>query len=252
MSAGSTHTDHACPAGAAFVSNTLMSDEESDWSPIHDVVFNGRILTLQKLITQGVCVNLSTLDRLSPLHTACMQGHTHCAKFLVENGANVNSSTVDGRTALTEACSKGHVACVLLLLQHGASPQGRDWSSSPIHWAAAKGHPECVKALVQHRADVDQHIDKLGSPLHLACTSQQLSTVRKLLQLGANVNRDVAGESPLHTAARLSSPELVSVLLDHGADRLLVNSEGKRPLDLTSPDSETWRLLKEAGGSQTK
>uniref|UniRef100_A0A8C6LB08 Uncharacterized protein n=1 Tax=Nothobranchius furzeri TaxID=105023 RepID=A0A8C6LB08_NOTFU len=193
-------------------------DEESDWSPIHDVVFNGRILTLQKLITQ------------------------------------VNSSTVDGRTALTEACSKGHVACVLLLLQHGASPQGRDWSSSPIHWAAAKGHPECVKALVQHRADVDQHIDKLGSPLHLACTSQQLSTVRKLLfsPSGANVNRDVAGESPLHTAARLSSPELVSVLLDHGADRLLVNSEGKRPLDLTSPDSETWRLLKEAGGSQTK
>lgn len=64
------------------------------------------------------------------------------------------------------------------------------------------------------------------------------------------MNKSVSGESPLHIAARLSSPELVSVLLDHGADRFLGNSEGKRPLDLAPPDSLTERLLRQAGGSQ--
>ncbi|KAM6934031.1 ankyrin repeat and SOCS box protein 9-like [Xenentodon cancila] len=239
----------ACQSGPVFFSNPLMSDVESDWSPIHDAAFNGRVVTLQRLVAQGVCVNLNTLDQVSPLHGACLQGRAACAKILVENGANVNGSTKDGQTALMEACARGHVTCVSLLLQHGADPLGTGPSGSALHRAAAEGHPECIEPLVQHGADVDQHVDQLGSPLHVACAGQRLSTVRKLLQLGANVNRSVDGcDSPLHVAARLSSPELVSVLLDHGADRLLTNAEGKRALDLASAESPAGRLLREAGG----
>nr|XP_046260537.1 ankyrin repeat and SOCS box protein 9-like isoform X2 [Scatophagus argus] len=195
-----------------FFSNPLMSDAESDWSPIHDAAFNGRVLALQKLIAQ------------------------------------VNSSTVDGQTPLSEACAQGHATCASLLLQHGATPLGTSLSSSPIHRAAAKGHPECIEPLVQHGADVDQYIEQSGPPLHTACSNQHLSTVKKLLELGASVNSSVSGDSPLHIAARLSSPELVSVLLDHGANHSLRNSEGKLPLDLVPPDSLVERLLRQAGG----
>ncbi|XP_028248770.1 ankyrin repeat and SOCS box protein 9-like [Parambassis ranga] len=240
--------DTACHSGPVFFSNRLMSDVESDWSPIQDAAFNGRVLTLQRLIAQGLCVNLNTLDNVSPLHGACMQGNTACAKLLMENGAHVNTSTVDGQTALTEACAQGHVSCVSLLLQHGASSVGTSQASSPIHRAAAKGQSECIELLVQYGADVDQHIDALGSPLRVACSNQHISTVKKLLQLGANVNRCESGDSPLHVAAGLSSPELVSLLLDHGADRLLMNSEGKQPLDLAPSNSQAERLLREAGG----
>ncbi|CAG5865666.1 unnamed protein product [Menidia menidia] len=300
--------DGAGQSGAVFFSNPLMSDVESDWSPVHDAAFNGRVLNLQRLIAQGACVNLNTLDQVSPLHGACVQGHTACAKLLLESGANVNSSTLDGHTALSEACARGNLTCVSLLLQHGASPLGAGRSNPPLHSAAAEGqrshstaparmvragimqrrqnaptvskrcwspggfsepltppltlspgHPECVEALVRHGADVDQHVEHLGSPLHVACSNRRLDTVRKLLQLGrmrsrsealtglsgpdlsissgARVDGRVSGDSPLHVAARLSSPELVSVLLEHGADRLLLNSEGKRPLDLAPPGS---------------
>ncbi|KAM9347491.1 ankyrin repeat and SOCS box protein 9-like [Symphorus nematophorus] len=256
MSAGHEETprDSTCQSGSVvFFSNPLMSDVESDWSPIHDAAFNGRVLTLQRLIAQGACVNLSTLDQVSPLHGACMQGHVACTKLLVENGANVNSSTVDGKTPLSEACAQGHVSCVSLLLQHGATPSGSSQSSSPIHRAAAEGHPECIEHLVLHGADVDQYIDQSGFPLHVASSNQHLSTVKKLLQLGASVNSSLSGESssgdlPLHIAARLSSPELVSVLLDHGANSFLRNSEGKRPLDLAAPNSLVEKLLRQAGG----
>ncbi|XP_019945347.1 ankyrin repeat and SOCS box protein 9-like isoform X1 [Paralichthys olivaceus] len=250
MSAGHKETprDTTCQTGTVvFSSNPLMSDVESDWSPIHDAAFNGRVLTLQKLITQGICVNLNTLDRVSPLHGACVQGHEACVKLLMENGADVNGSTVDGKTPLTEACARGHMTCVSLLLQHGATPVGTSHSSSPIHRAAAKGHPECIAPLVQHGADVDQYIEQSGSPLHVACSNQHPSTVRKLLQLGAGVNNSVSGDSPLHIAARLSHPELVSLLLDHGADRSLRNPEGQRPLDLAPPNSLAERLLRQAG-----
>ncbi|KAM3607069.1 uncharacterized protein V6R79_001470 [Siganus canaliculatus] len=255
MSAGpeETQRNSPCQSGTAvFFSNPLMSDAESDWSLIHDAAFNGRVLTLQRLIAQGACVNLSTLDQVTPLHGACMQGHIACAKLLMENGANVNSSTVDGQTPLSEACARGHVTCVSLLLQHGASPSGSSQTSSPIHRAATKGHLECIEPLVQHGADVDQYIDPSGFPLHAACSNQHLGAVRKLLQLGASVNSSVSGDSPLHIAARLSSPELVSLLLDHGARGSLRNSEGKQPLDLAPSGSLVEKLLRQAGGTQPK
>lgn len=66
---------------------------------------------------------------------------------------------------------------------------------------------------------------------------------------GACANSSVSGELPLHVAARLSSPALVSVLLEHGADRSLRNSEGKRPLELAAPGSPAERLLRQDGGS---
>uniref|UniRef100_A0A8C3G3F9 SOCS box domain-containing protein n=1 Tax=Cyclopterus lumpus TaxID=8103 RepID=A0A8C3G3F9_CYCLU len=227
--------------------STLMSF--SNVHPLHMFQFFLHVLCVCVCCSQGTCVNLNTLDQVSPLHGACSQGHVACAKLLVESGANVNGSTVDGQTPLSEACACGHVTCVSLLLQHGATPLGTSQTSSPIHRAAAKGHSECIQPLVQHGADVDQFIAQSGFPLHVACSHQHLSSVRKLLQLGATVNSRVSGASPLHIAAGLSDPEMVSVLLDHGADRCLRNSEGKQPVDVAPPNSLAERLLSQAGGA---
>ncbi|CAL8322258.1 unnamed protein product [Merluccius merluccius] len=156
----------------------------------------------------------------------------------------VNSATVDGTTPLSEACARGHKTCVSLLLQHGATPLGpAGHFCSPLHRAAAEGHLECVVALVEHGADVDQHAEHSGTPLCAAVANQHLNTARKLLQLRASANSSVDGESLLHTAARLSNPELVSVLLDHGADGSARNLQGKRPVDLAPPNSLVQRML---------
>nr|XP_057938265.1 ankyrin repeat and SOCS box protein 9-like [Doryrhamphus excisus] len=246
MSGGREETPPGSQSQAAvFFSNPLMSDVESDWAPIHDAAFNGRVLNLHRLIAQGARVNLSTLDRVTPLHGACIAGHASCAKLLLQNGAHVNSVTLNGQTALSEACSRGHVTCVSLLLRHGASTSGSD---APMHAAAAKGYPECIESLAEHGADLDYNIDQSGAPLHVACSNQQMTTVRKLLHLGASANSRGSGESPLHIAARLSNPDMVSVLLNHGADASMRNPDGKRPLDLAPPDSAVERLLRQSGG----
>lgn len=51
-------------------------------------------------------------------------------------------------------------------------------------WRLSPGRPECIELLVQRGADVDQNIDGVGTPLHVACSNQHLSSVEKLLQLG--------------------------------------------------------------------
>lgn len=90
----------------------------------------------------------------------------------------------------------------------------------------------------------------------LSCDVQHLGDVRTSRLFGpfslsgASVNHSVSGELPLHIAARLSNPELLSLLLDHGADRSLRNQEGKKPLDLAPPHSLAEKLLRQAGGIQ--
>ncbi|KAJ8415115.1 hypothetical protein AAFF_G00008130 [Aldrovandia affinis] len=232
-----------------YFSNPLMSDVESDWSPLHDAAYHGRLLSVRTLIGQGTCVNLVSLDRVSPLHVACLQGHTACAKLLIDHGANVDVTTVDRKTPLSDACARGQVTCVRLLLQHGATPHGPTDSASPIHQAAVKGHTECLEALVQQGADVDRWSEHLGTPLYTACTNQHLSMAKKLLQHGADVNSGKGGDSPLHVGARLGQPELVAALLDHGANPSARDTAGNRPVDCAAPNSATETLLTQRGGT---
>ncbi|XP_041128587.1 ankyrin repeat and SOCS box protein 9-like isoform X2 [Polyodon spathula] len=233
-------------SGGNYFSNPLMSDFASDWSPVHDAALHGRLLALKTLIDQGSSVNLLTLDQVSPLHQACVGGNAACAKLLIEKGAKVNSVTIDWNTPLFNACVSGNVACVNLLLQHGAKPQAECHLSSPIHEAASRGHTECLEALLHHGADIDHNIKHLGTPLYVACTKQNLESVKKLLELGANLNTE--GDTPLHAAVRASKPDLVQLLLDHGADVKAKNTEGKEPLDLAAPSSEARRILMQRGG----
>ncbi|KAJ8350691.1 hypothetical protein SKAU_G00258210 [Synaphobranchus kaupii] len=234
---------------ATYLSNPRMSDIESDWSPLHDAAYHGRQLSVRTLIDQGAGINLVTLDRLSPLHAACLRGHTACARLLIDHGANINTTTVDGNTPLSDACTGGHLFCVRLLLQRGATPQGPTDSTSPIHQAAAKGHMECLEALVQQGADVDRWSEYLGTPLYTACTNQHLSTVKKLLQLGASVNSGKGGDTPLHLGARQSCPELVTTLLDHGANASTRDTAGNRPEDVAPPNSAAKTLLTQREGA---
>ncbi|XP_065771454.1 ankyrin repeat and SOCS box protein 9 isoform X2 [Muntiacus reevesi] len=237
------------PPDMRLLSNPLMGDIVSDWSPVHEAAIHGRLLSLRSLINQGWPVNLITADRVSPLHEACLGGHPSCANMLLRHGAQVNGVTVDWHTPLFNACVSGSHECVNLLLQYGASPYAVSDLASPIHEAAKRGHMECIESLVAHGADIDQNISHLGTPLYLACENLQVACARKLLESGVNVNQGRGLDSPLHAVARASSGELVSLLLDFGADTQARNAEGKRPLELVPPESPLRQLLQREGPS---
>ncbi|XP_038658636.1 ankyrin repeat and SOCS box protein 9-like isoform X1 [Scyliorhinus canicula] len=226
-----------------YISNPLMGDTATDWSPLHDAAIHGRLVSLRQLISQGHSANLQTMNRVSPLHEACLGGHTACVKYLLENGAKVNIATVDWNTPLYNACYSGSEACVNLLLQQGAEPLGGCTLASPIHEAVKRGYTKCMTTLLNHGVPVDCSVTHLGTPLYVACENHQMDCVRNLLSSGAAVNISKNFESPLHVATRNSDTQLVNLLLEHGADTDAKNAEGKRPVDLALPNSPLEKLL---------
>lgn len=71
--------------------------------------------------------------------------------------------------------------------------------------------------------------------------------IRWLLERGADVNavrQDDLKATALMTAAKAGEVALVELLLEHGADPSLTNSEGQTALDLAS-DSAVKKLLRE-------
>ncbi|KAM4795081.1 ankyrin repeat and SOCS box protein 9 isoform 1-T2 [Rhinophrynus dorsalis] len=215
-----------------YISNPLMSDCISDWSLIHEASLHGRQVALNKLINQGFSVNLITADQVSPLHEACLGGHPACVNTLLKHGAQVNLPNIDWKTPIFNACVSGNVACVNLLLQHGASPHAVCEVASPIHEASKRGHTECVELLTSAGVSVQQYVKHLGSPLYVACKNQKLDTVKKLLELGANVNIGKDLDSPLHVAARNGNADLVNLLIDYGGNTQSRNAEEKHPSQL--------------------
>ncbi|XP_066574242.1 ankyrin repeat and SOCS box protein 5b isoform X1 [Amia ocellicauda] len=223
-----------------------FAEGQSSWadrSPLHEAASQGRLLALKTLLSQGYNVNTLTIDHVTPLHEACLGDHVSCARALIEAGANVNAITIDGVTPLFHACSCGSATCAELLLEHGAKPQADVCQPSPIHEASSKGKSNCVEALISWGADVDHDIPHLGTPLYVACASQQLQCTRKLLDGGANVQKGKFLDTPLHAAAQKNSTEIVKVLLDFGANINAKNVELKRPVEAAPPSSPAERFL---------
>ncbi|ERE65850.1 ankyrin repeat and SOCS box protein 9, partial [Cricetulus griseus] len=235
----------------------------SDWSPLHDAAIHGRLLTLRNLINQGWPVNIITADHVSPLHEACLRGHFSCASVLLSHGAQVNGIAIDWRTPLYNACLGGNHDCVTLLLDHGAAPHPESDLASPIHEAAKRGkslillfmewlgHVKCIESLADYGANIDYNISHLGTPLYIACKNQQLACAKKLLELGASVNKGKGLESPLHVVARMSFGELVYLLMDFGANVQARNAEGKRPVDLVPRESPVTEIFLEREGPES-
>uniref|UniRef100_A0A8C9J1C3 Ankyrin repeat and SOCS box protein 11 n=1 Tax=Panthera tigris altaica TaxID=74533 RepID=A0A8C9J1C3_PANTA len=170
----------------------------------------------------------------SPLHEAAAQGRLLALKTLI---AQVNGVTVHGATPLFNACRSGSAACVHVLLEVGAKAQLEAHLASPIHEAVKRGHRECMEILLANNVNIDQEVPQLGTPLYVACTYQRVDCVKKLLELGASVDRGQSLDTPLHSAARQSSVEVVHLLADYGAPLKCRNAEGKSALDLAGAKS---------------
>ncbi|XP_012494171.1 PREDICTED: ankyrin repeat and SOCS box protein 9 isoform X4 [Propithecus coquereli] len=217
---GSKPRGPADPPDTRLLSNPLMGDVVSDWSPMHEAAVHGCLLSLRNLISQGWSVNLVTADCVSPLHEACLGGHLSCANILLKHGA-----------------------------KHGASPHPESDLASPIHEAAKRGHVECVESLIAHGSNIDHNISHLGTPLYLACENQQIACAKKLLESGASVNQGRGLDSPLHAVARTCSGELARLLMDFGADTQAKNAEGKSPVELVPPESPLAQLFLQREGA---
>ncbi|XP_051631411.1 ankyrin repeat domain-containing protein 16 isoform X5 [Manacus candei] len=85
----------------------------------------------------------------------------------------------------------------------------------PIHEAASMGHGECVSFLLERGASVDCLKKADWTPLMMACTRKNLEVISSLVEHGANpLLRNKDGWNCFHIASREGHPEVLRYLLD--------------------------------------
>jgi ankyrin repeat protein len=145
-------------------------------------------------------------------------------------------------TALMFAVRVGDVASARLLLDAGAVADDEDaWGVSAVTLAAHAGFGDLLEVLLDSGADPDA-AGAGFSALHMAIMRRDADMVRVLLDHGAGADARVAnwtptrrasadwsihpamiGATPFWLAARLSEPDVMRLLVEHGADPLFVH-----------------------------
>ena len=150
---------------------------------------------------------------------------------------------VDGSTRLMEAVNWGRDDEAMRLLQQGADPNiiCEMGPGLPLACALAGEDARMVRALLEHGADPNLKDRKGFPPMHMALTREM---VNLLIEYGADPDArytsfegDV-GETALHNAALVRSPELVDVLIRAGADINALDGQGMSALDWAVLGSE--------------
>ena len=131
------------------------------------------------------------------------------AKLLVAAGAQVNASDAWGVTATTLAAHSGHDDVVAFLLSKGADPNLAAAGFTALHAAIMRRDEAMVTVLLDHGANPN-------APL-------QTWTPTRRSSHDFNFAPELVGATPFWLAARFTEPEVMRLLLKHGADPLFVH-----------------------------
>ena len=116
--------------------------------------------------TGTVTIYGKRVEGATPLWFATVQGHLDIVKMLVKRGANVNSKTNTNSTALQAACYHGHYEIVKYLVESDLIEMGTD-DNKCIHFCAENGRLDIIKLLLILGARIDEEIDGM-TPVKIA------------------------------------------------------------------------------------
>jgi ankyrin repeat protein len=166
-------------------------------------------------------------DFETPLYYACYYGLVPVVDAILGKLLDSYTSTVEEISrSLEAAASAGHDEIVKRLLSMGANPNGKCGTRffRPIHAAAHSGQVSSIKLLLEAGADVSRvsYGDKHGTALHVAARKGNVECIETLLEAGHEINCiSYAPEclgSAVRVAAEAGNDEAVACLVRRGAD----------------------------------
>lgn len=100
---------------------------------LFNAIVNGRLATVEALISAGANVNIRTVNGTTPLMVAASKGYSDIVKLLLDNGADPRAKKADGVSALAIAEHGGFTRTVDILRRAVAFSQGAsaDQSRAP-------------------------------------------------------------------------------------------------------------------------
>jgi len=234
---------------------TITIKEEVKVKAFMQAAREGRLPVLEKLLNDGIDVNVQDADGDTALIQASWDGNPATVKFLLDKGADVNAENNNGYTALIWASFYGRTEVVKLLLDKGADINAKDkYGYTALIWASRNGHTEIVKVLLNAGADINAKNNDGETALIQASWDGNSATVKFLLDKGADVNvKSKYGNTAFMKASQNGRTEIVKVLLNAGADINAKNNAGETALMFASfyGRTEIIKLLLDKGADVT-
>jgi hypothetical protein len=168
---------------------------------------------------------------------------------------NASSQIKDGMECLFDA-DRPHFATWLWVYdedQYGRSMRGmrpEKPEAVPLYYAARLGFRDLLEHLIaEHPEHVNARGGRGGTPMHVAASEGHADILSVLLEHGADVDDRRTGETPLHESSRNGKVEAGQCLLDRGADINAQNDYDWTVLDLAAiyDGVEFARMLLERG-----
>jgi ankyrin repeat protein len=177
-------------------------------------------------------VNSRNDDGSTAFLLALKRQNPDIARLLLDHNPDVHVHDERGYTPLHVAVRTGHLDICRILLERNAEVNSQThYRSTPLLFASGCGTPDLVQLLLDHNANVHVCDADGDTPLHRAAITGRLEVARLLLKFDIEVNsRNNEGSTPLHLASKGYSegnPDIVRLLLDHGADKQARNLSGK-------------------------
>lgn len=204
-------------------------------SSIHQ--FNGKLKTTELILkAKPSLINEPDTKGHTPLHHAIFLNQLDLVKMLLENKADGGIKNKKGLISLHLIIEKNIeiTQCLLQTQPHLVNEKDPEGNTA-LHNAVGTGPLELVNLLLEYKADGRIKNDKGQTALHKAILANNIETTKLLLQnqpLLIN-EQDLNGNTALHYAAHLGSPELVKILLEYGGDNGKQNNLGQTPLLLS-------------------
>jgi ankyrin repeat protein len=171
---------------------------------------SGNAAAVKALLERGAHVNVKEGWRgETALMFAARVGDLESARLLVAAGANVNDADAWGVSATTLAAHSGFTDLVLFLLNAGADPNAAPNGFTALHEAIMRRDEKMVAALLEHHADPNVPL-KTFTPTRRSSDDFHFEPA-------------LVGATPYWLAARFTEPDIMRLLVKHGADPLFVH-----------------------------
>ena len=196
------------------------------------------LICLSVLMMGKTMANETQDSTQSSLLAAAAQNQPEIVQQLLATGVDIETRDTQGRTALLLATHRNATEAARILIESGADVNAMDnISDSPYLYAGAEGRLEIFRMTLDHGADLASVNRYGGTALIPAAHHGHVETVRELLQTATDIDHvNNLGWTALLEAVILGDGgpvyiEIVSLLLEAGANAEIADHDGVTPLE---------------------
>ncbi|BBM84654.1 ankyrin repeat domain-containing protein [Candidatus Uabimicrobium amorphum] len=217
---------------------------------------------VKTLIKNGAHVNHKNKSHMTALMYAGLQGHVKVVKTLLAHQANIDAKNRYGITTMLQILTKASLNSskekrtkkfedtVLTLVKKGTDIHAKDsMENSALMLAAEAKFEKVVETLIAKGIDVNMRDSYGGTVLMDAVRDSNKKLIRQLLQNKCDL--DIKNDDGRTAIAFAKSEDIISLLVEHGADVNVKNRYGESLLvqNLQNPAITKLLLSKKADNS---